>query len=102
MACGGLKPYSVIAAHPDDIESWAAGSVAVLVRQGWRAVYVLCTSGEHGTDDPAEDPARVAARREREQEAAGGRIGAGPPGVRRLPGGGVGEDGAVRGGHWLE
>ncbi|MBF6589346.1 MAG: PIG-L family deacetylase, partial [Ktedonobacterales bacterium] len=54
----------VIAAHPDDIESWCAGAVAGLVRQGWRAVYVLCTSGEKGTPDPNETPAVVGARRE--------------------------------------
>jgi LmbE family N-acetylglucosaminyl deacetylase len=87
----------VIAAHPDDIESWAAGSVAMLVRQGWRAVYVLCTSGEHGTDDPAEDPARVAARREREQEAACDCVGAEPPVFLRLPDGGLEDDAHLRG-----
>ena len=77
----------VIAAHPDDIESWAAGAVALRIRQGWRAVYVLCTSGDKGTSHPGEAPARVSARREAEQRAAATVIGAEEPVFLRLPDG---------------
>jgi LmbE family N-acetylglucosaminyl deacetylase len=87
----------VIAAHPDDIESWCAGSVATLARQGWRAVYVLCTSGEKGTSDPGERPEVVAARREAEQVEACRRVGAEPPVFLRLPDGGLEDDATLRG-----
>jgi LmbE family N-acetylglucosaminyl deacetylase len=87
----------VIAAHPDDAESWCAGSVAVLVRDGWRAVYVLCTSGEKGTADPTESPAIVAARREEEQRAACRLVGAEEPVFLRLPDGGLEDDVHPRG-----
>jgi LmbE family N-acetylglucosaminyl deacetylase len=87
----------VIAAHPDDIESWCAGAVAALVRRGWRAVYVLCTSGEKGTNDPGEAPEAVAARREAEQREACRRVGAEEPVFLRLPDGGLEDDAALRG-----
>lgn len=77
----------VIAAHPDDVESWAGGAVAGLAREGWRVVYTLCTSGDKGTSDPTETPARVAARREEEQRAACHTIGADEPTFLRLPDG---------------
>jgi LmbE family N-acetylglucosaminyl deacetylase len=86
-----------VAAHPDDIESWCAGAVVALVRQGWRAVYVLCTSGEKGTSDPAESPELVGARREAEQRAACRVVGAEEPVFLRLPDGGLEDDATLRG-----
>ncbi len=94
---GDVKTCLVIAAHPDDIESWCAGAVAVLTRQGWRAVYVLCTSGEKGTSDPDEESARVSARREAEQREAAQRVGAEEPVFLRLPDGGLEDDEQLRG-----
>jgi len=87
----------VIAAHPDDIESWCAGTVAVLVHQGWRAVYVLCTSGEKGTSDPGAAPAAVAVRREAEQRVACHQVGAEEPIYLRLPDGELEDDMTLRG-----
>jgi len=87
----------VIAAHPDDIESWCAGAVAALVRQQWRAVYVLCTSGEKGTSDPGETPETVAARREAEQRAAARLVGAQEPVFLRQPDGWLEDDAHLRG-----
>jgi LmbE family N-acetylglucosaminyl deacetylase len=87
----------VIAAHPDDIESWCAGAVAALIQRGWRAAYVLCTSGEKGTGDPIEPPAAVTARREAEQREACRLIGAEPPVFLRLPDGGLEDDAMLRG-----
>lgn len=86
----------VIAAHPDDIESWCAGTVATLVRQGWQATYVLCTSGECGTPDPRETPATVAARREKEQREAARRVGAEEPMFLRMPDGGLEDNAHLR------
>jgi LmbE family N-acetylglucosaminyl deacetylase len=99
MSTPAVPPHTclVIAAHPDDIESWCAGSIAVLVKQGWRAVYVLCTSGENGTSDPTEAPAIVSARREAEQREACRFVGAEEPVFLRLPDGGLEDDTLLRG-----
>jgi LmbE family N-acetylglucosaminyl deacetylase len=87
----------VVAAHPDDIESWCAGAVARLVREGWRAIYVFCTSGEKGTNDPGDPPEAVAARREAEQREAARRVGAEEPVFLRLPDGELEDDRHLRG-----
>jgi LmbE family N-acetylglucosaminyl deacetylase len=68
-------PVTVIVAHPDDIEAHCAGTVARLV-QGGRAVnYVLATSGNRGTADPAMTADALASLREQEQIAAAQLIG---------------------------
>ncbi|HEV7127257.1 MAG TPA: PIG-L deacetylase family protein [Ktedonobacterales bacterium] len=87
----------VVAAHPDDAESWCAGAVATLTLRGWHAIYVLCTSGEKGTANPAEDPLRVAARRELEQIVACQLVGAGPPIFLHHADGGLEDDVQLRG-----
>jgi LmbE family N-acetylglucosaminyl deacetylase len=60
----------VIMAHPDDAEFLCAGTVAKWVDQGWTVHYVLATSGEKGTHDPALSLQQLAALREQEQRAA--------------------------------
>ena len=45
----------VIIAHPDDAEFGAAGSVAKWTAAGKSVVYVLCTNGDKGTSDRADD-----------------------------------------------
>lgn len=60
----------VIAAHPDDIEFGCAGTVAKWTRQGARVAYVLVTSGNGGTHDPAYTRETIAVLREQEQRAA--------------------------------
>lgn len=60
----------VVAAHPDDAEFGAAGTVARWVQEGKQVVYVVCTSGEKGTSDRTMKPDVLAQIREREQEAA--------------------------------
>jgi LmbE family N-acetylglucosaminyl deacetylase len=60
----------VIAAHPDDAEFGAAGTVAKWIGEGRRVAYLICTSGEKGTTDPALTPAMLVAIREQEQRAA--------------------------------
>lgn len=60
----------VIAAHPDDAEFGAAGSVACWTREGKTVVYVLCTNGEKGTGDRNVSPEWLAKVREKEQLAA--------------------------------
>jgi LmbE family N-acetylglucosaminyl deacetylase len=42
----------VILAHPDDAEFTVAGTVARWVKEGSRVVYVVCTDGSRGSNDP--------------------------------------------------
>ena len=65
----------VVAAHPDDIEFGAAGTVARWVAEGTQARYLVVTRGDKGSDDPSVDPAELAVIREGEQRAAAEEIG---------------------------
>jgi LmbE family N-acetylglucosaminyl deacetylase len=51
------------------------GTVARWAREGRDVVYVVCSNGDKGTDDPAIRPEELAALREREQLAAAERLG---------------------------
>ncbi|MDO8532687.1 MAG: PIG-L deacetylase family protein [Dehalococcoidia bacterium] len=57
----------MVSPHPDDAEIQAGGTIARWVKEGHRVVYVLCTSGDKGTDDPKMTPRRLAKMREKEQ-----------------------------------
>jgi LmbE family N-acetylglucosaminyl deacetylase len=65
----------VVAAHPDDIEFGAAGTIARWVAEGATVRYLLITRGDKGSDDPAADVSALADLREREQRAAAAEIG---------------------------
>ena len=65
----------VVAAHPDDIEFGAAGTVARWVDEGAEVRYLLATNGDKGSDDPSTDPSALGRRREEEQRAAAAEIG---------------------------
>ena len=65
----------VITAHPDDSEFGAAGSVAKWILKGKRVVYVVCTSGDKGTDNPDIPPQQLAKIREKEQKDAAAVLG---------------------------
>ncbi len=65
----------VIAAHPDDAEFGAAGTVARWVREGRHTAYLVCTSGEKGTSDLSLTPEKLMEIREEEQRAAARVIG---------------------------
>src|SRR5512133_1094758 len=60
----------VIVAHPDDAEFGVAGTVAKWTREGTEFVYVICTDGSKGTDDPSLTPDILVPLRQREQRAA--------------------------------
>ncbi len=60
----------VVFAHPDDAEFLCSGTVARFVESGYRAQYVLATSGDKGSDDPRATPEELAATREAEQLVA--------------------------------
>jgi LmbE family N-acetylglucosaminyl deacetylase len=65
----------VVAAHPDDIEFGAAGTVARWTGEGSSVHYLLVTRGDKGSDDPYVDVEALASLREREQRAAAAEIG---------------------------
>ncbi len=60
----------VVAPHPDDPEFGIAGTVARWIREGKSVVYVICTSGDKGSSDPAMMPEKLTKMREKEQRAA--------------------------------
>ena len=60
----------VVQAHPDDAEFGCAGTVAHWTAGGAEVVYVLGTSGDKGSDDPAMTPERLIETREAEQREA--------------------------------
>jgi len=70
-----VESIMAIAAHPDDIENWCAGTRAIAIDKGAAGRLHLVTSGEHGTKDPLSEPQAVAARREAEARAAAHELG---------------------------
>jgi LmbE family N-acetylglucosaminyl deacetylase len=65
-----------LVAHPDDIDFFCAGTVAMMARRGAAVDFVLATSGDKGTRDPQVGSAELASRREQEQIASARRLGA--------------------------
>lgn len=65
----------VFTPHPDDAEFGVAGSVVHWVKEGKSVVYVVCTNGNKGTNDPDMKPEQLATIREEEQLAAAKTLG---------------------------
>lgn len=65
----------VVAAHPDDVEFGAAGTVARWISEGAEVRYLVATRGDKGSDDASVDPAELARIREAEQLAAAAELG---------------------------
>lgn len=70
-----IQRVMVIGAHPDDPEFGCAATVAKWASLGKEIHYVLLTSGDKGSHDPAQRPGQVAAQREVEQRAAAHELG---------------------------
>ncbi len=66
-------PASVlgVAAHPDDLDFMASGTVAAWARAGAAAYYLILTKGDKGTADRNLDPESLTALRRQEQREAG-------------------------------
>ncbi len=64
------RSIMAIAAHPDDIEAWCAGTLAGAMDRGATVRLLLVTSGDKGSGDPTADARAVAMRREAEAIAA--------------------------------
>jgi LmbE family N-acetylglucosaminyl deacetylase len=60
----------VITPHPDDAEYGIAGTVFKWTREGKKVIYVVCTNGDKGSNDPGMKPEKLAEIREQEQLAA--------------------------------
>ena len=60
----------VITPHADDAEGGVGGTVARWTREGREVVYVVCTNGDKGTNDPNIKPEELVKIREEEQRAA--------------------------------
>jgi LmbE family N-acetylglucosaminyl deacetylase len=72
-----LSPKVVlgIAAHPDDLDFSASGTLAKFAAQGAEVHYLILTDGSKGSADATASPAELAKTREAEQQAAVDTIG---------------------------
>jgi LmbE family N-acetylglucosaminyl deacetylase len=76
-----IERVMALFAHPDDPEFFAGGALAKWGAEGKRLIYILATSGDKGTDDPAMTTARLIEIREAEQRAAAAVAGVTPDDV---------------------
>lgn len=72
-----LKPSVVlgVAAHPDDLEFGAAGTIAKFIAEGAKGYYLILTNANKGTSDRSMEPARLTEIRREEQRQAGKTLG---------------------------
>ena len=92
----GPGSVMAIAAHPDDIESWCAGTLARAVDAGATVRLLLVTSGDKGSSDPAATSDEVAAMREAEAQRAAHLLGIFEVVFLRYPDGEVDETRGLR------
>ena len=78
-----------IAAHPDDIESWCAGTLARAVDGGSTVRLLLVTSGDKGSNEPSATSFQIALQREAEARAAATLLGLSEVEFLRYPDGEV-------------
>jgi LmbE family N-acetylglucosaminyl deacetylase len=65
----------VVAPHPDDAEYGAAGTVAKWTRAGKQVIYIICTNGAKGSNNPEIKSEQLIEIREKEQRAAAAVLG---------------------------
>ncbi|MGI0100628.1 MAG: PIG-L deacetylase family protein [Candidatus Micrarchaeaceae archaeon] len=65
-----------VAAHPDDLDFGAAGTIAKFSREGYDCYYLILTDGSKGTRDPKMTANKLAAIRKKEQLASAKIVGA--------------------------
>jgi LmbE family N-acetylglucosaminyl deacetylase len=97
VAPPGAVSILAVAAHPDDIESWCAGTLARAIDAGATVRLLLVTSGDKGSDDPRDSAPAVARRREREAVDAARLLGLAEVAFLRHPDGEVEDTRALRG-----
>lgn len=64
-----------VAAHPDDADFLAGGTVAKLVKEGRETAYVVVSNGNKGSSDPSVRPEQLIPLREAEQRQAARTLG---------------------------
>lgn len=64
-----------IAAHPDDVEFGAGGTLAKWASEGCEINHLICTDGSKGSWDPDADVAELVVTRQHEQRAAAKALG---------------------------
>ena len=64
------KIILAVGAHPDDIDFSASGTIALWIKKGAAAYYLICTNGNKGSDDPKMTPQKLAKIRRAEQVSA--------------------------------
>lgn len=69
------KIILAVAAHPDDLEFGASGSVAKWIADGAEVHYLICTDASKGSNDLTITPADLISLRRGEQEAAANILG---------------------------
>jgi LmbE family N-acetylglucosaminyl deacetylase len=72
-----VRRILLIAAHPDDVDFGAAGTVAIWTEAGIEVTYCIVTDGDAGGLDDSADRAGMAALRRAEQTAAAKQVGVG-------------------------
>ncbi len=82
---GRIRRALCIVAHPDDIEFYCAGTVLKMTHRGVAVDFLLATSGDKGSSDPAISSEELGSRREAEQRAAATVLGAGRVDFLRQP-----------------
>ncbi len=86
----------VIAAHPDDMESWCSGTIARAIGSGLPTRLLLVTSGDAGSGKPEATRSSVAAVREEEARRAAELLGLTGVEFLRVPDGEVEDTRALR------
>lgn len=93
----GAVSILAVAAHPDDIESWCAGTLARCLDAGALVRLLLVTSGDKGSSDPHATTAAVGSRREQEALDAARQLGITEVAFLRYPDGEVEDTRTLRG-----
>ena len=93
----GAAPILAVAAHPDDIESWCGGTLAVAIARGAAVWLLLVTSGDKGSSKPGATVEGVARTREKEALDAARILGITEVAFLRYPDGEVEDTRALRG-----
>jgi LmbE family N-acetylglucosaminyl deacetylase len=70
-----LERVLVVAAHPDDVDFGAAGTIAGWTAAGIEVAYCIITNGDAGGFDPAIPRADIPSIRQAEQRAAAAAVG---------------------------
>ncbi|MDA8313480.1 MAG: PIG-L family deacetylase [Actinomycetota bacterium] len=93
----GLQRALVVAAHPDDVDFGAAGTVAVWTDSGVEVAYCIVTDGDAGGSDRSMPRAEMGNLRRGEQRAAAAHVGVGQVTFLGYPDGRVEPGQALRG-----